>query len=267
MQHVFDKLRELQDILAKKFVVLEEIKEIPRALETKEELLNRGKRSYIEKHERLDKTVEEVKELRAALDQAESDRENSEKMMEQISTQREFEALEKEINEAAGREQSLRKSLLAKEKFLGELQEQIDEQEQLMEIQEEEVKSETEKKDALLAEKEKEIKDLEKSENKLTPGIDESILFKFERIIKNKSGIGIVAVHDNVCQGCRMTLPTQFVNEVRTGEEFKFCPYCSRVLFFEDQDAEGAEAIAEIGEIEEAGLADMISADEFEDFL
>ncbi|MFA5514573.1 MAG: nucleic acid-binding protein, partial [Sphaerochaetaceae bacterium] len=158
MQQVFDKLRQLQDVLANKFEVIEEIKEIPRTLETKEELLTRGKRSYIEKHERLDKTVEEVKALRIALDEAEVNRENSEKMMEQISTQREYEALEKEIKDASAKEQSLRKSLLAKEKYLSELQEQIEEQEQLMEIQEEEVKTETDKKDALLLEKEKELK-------------------------------------------------------------------------------------------------------------
>ncbi len=55
MQEVFDKLRDLQSVLAKKFSVLEEITEIPKALKTKEELLNRGKKLYIEKHERIKK--------------------------------------------------------------------------------------------------------------------------------------------------------------------------------------------------------------------
>lgn len=268
MQEVFDKLRDLQVVLAKKFAVLEEVKEIPRTLETKEELLNMGKRTYIEKHERLEKTIEELKALRLALDEAEIARENSEKLMEQISTQREYEALEKEIKDAAAREQSLRKSLLAKEKYLSELQEQLEEHEQLMEIQEEEVKTETDKKDKLLADKQAEIKSLEKQEADLTPGIDDSILFKFERIIKNKSGIGIVPVHGHVCQGCHMTLPVQFVNDVRTGEDFRFCPYCSRVLFWED--IEGSDQVAQgqdDSEIEEAGLADFVDTDEFDDLI
>ena len=268
MQEVFDKLRDLQGVLAKKFAVLEEIKEIPRTLETKQELLNRGKRTYIEKHERLEQTVEELKALRTALDEAEVARENSEKLMEQISTQREYEALEKEIKDAAAREQSLRKSLLAKEKYLSELQEQLEEHEQLMEIQEEEVKTETEKKDMLLSEKHEQIASLEKQESDLTPGIDESILFKFERIIKNKSGIGIVPVHGHVCQGCHMTLPIQYVNDVRKGEDFRFCPYCSRVLFWEE--VEGYEQVsqhAEDSEIEEASLADFVDTDEFDDLI
>ncbi|MBN2858685.1 MAG: DNA-binding protein, partial [Sphaerochaetaceae bacterium] len=160
MHDIYDKLRDLQDILAKKFSIMEEIVEIPRTLETKEELLNRGKKLYIEKHEKIQKTSEELKSLRLSLDEAEVERENYEKQMEVISTQREYEALEKEIADASLKEQSFRKSLLAKEKYLGELQEQLEEHEQLMEIQEEEVQNEMKKKDELLAVKEAQIADL-----------------------------------------------------------------------------------------------------------
>ncbi|MDR2729292.1 MAG: C4-type zinc ribbon domain-containing protein, partial [Treponema sp.] len=37
-----------------------------------------------------------------------------------------------------------------------------------------------------------------------------------------------------------MILPAQFANEVRIGEEFVFCPYCSRILYYEES-AEGEE--------------------------
>jgi predicted nucleic acid-binding Zn-ribbon protein len=176
--------------------------------------------------------------------------------------------LEKEIKDASIREQSLRKSLLAKEKYFSELQEQLEEHEQLMEIQEEEVKTETEKKDSLLSQKDQELNDLKKQEDSLTPGIDESILFKFERIIKNKAGVGIVPIHGMVCQGCHMTLPIQFVNEVRKGDDFRFCPYCSRVLYWEDTEVfDQNDQPLDDSEIEEAGLADFVDTDEFEDLL
>ncbi len=267
MHDIYDKLRDLQGILAKKFSVLEEIVDIPRTLETKEELLNRGKKLYIEKHEKIQKTSDELKKLRISLDEAEVARENYEKQMEVISTQREYEALEKEISDASLKEQSLRKSLLAKEKYLGELQEQLEEHEQLMEVQEEEVQNETTKKDMLLDEKQKELDDLSAQEASLTPGIDENILFKFERIIKNKSGVGIVPIHGIVCQGCHMTLPIQFVNDVRKNEDFKFCPYCSRVLFYEDVEEAGGAASTGDVEIEEGGLTEFVNEDEFSDLL
>ena len=31
-----------------------------------------------------------------------------------------------------------------------------------------------------------------------------------------------------------MILPGQFANEVREGESILFCPYCSRILFYEE---------------------------------
>jgi len=37
-----------------------------------------------------------------------------------------------------------------------------------------------------------------------------------------------------------MILPVQFANEVHIGDEFVFCPYCSRILFYEES-GEGEE--------------------------
>ncbi len=65
-----------------------------------------------------------------------------------------------------------------------------------------------------------------------------------------------------------MTLPVQFVNEVRKGEDFRFCPYCSRVLFWEEADVEDlATSALQDSEIEEAGLSEFVSDDEFSDIL
>jgi DNA-directed RNA polymerase subunit M/transcription elongation factor TFIIS len=61
--------------------------------------------------------------------------------------------------------------------------------------------------------------------------------------------------------GCHMILPVQFANEVRIGEEFIFCPYCSRILFYEES-AEGEE---EFFNTEDTGsLSDLDEAEEDE---
>lgn len=61
-----------------------------------------------------------------------------------------------------------------------------------------------------------------------------------------------------------MILPANFVNEVRDEEATKvhFCPYCSRILFFEETE----EAPEFIGDIESGSLADLADyAEEGED--
>ena len=63
--------------------------------------------------------------------------------------------------------------------------------------------------------------------------MDQEIIFKFERIIQRNSE-GIVSVKNGVCSGCHMILPAQFANIVREGESINFCPYCSRILYYEE---------------------------------
>ncbi|MCK5155846.1 MAG: nucleic acid-binding protein [Spirochaetales bacterium] len=266
MQEIFEKLKLLQVVLSQKYLIQDEIREIPKTLETKIELLNRGKKNYLEKNERLKRTNDELKSLRIRLDEAEHVRENYEKQMDLITTQREYEALDKEITDAAEKEQQLRKAILHKEKTLDDLKFQLEEHEELMELQEEEVSTEQEKMEQILSEKKNELDELEKNENELIPDIDQEVLFKFERIIKSKAGVGIVPIHENICTGCHMQLPTQFVNDVRIGNDFMFCPYCSRILFFEEilDSIKSMASSEKVDNVQDVAFSDLVDLDEFD---
>lgn len=260
MQEVFEKLRTLQDILSKKFVIEQQIEETPKLLKTKIELLNRLKKSYLEKNNKVENTRDNITHLRIRLDDAERQREEYEKQMDLITTQREYEALDKEIKDATEKEQQLRKELIREEKILDELSESLGKDEKMIELQEEEITSEQKKIESENEEKKKELKKLESQESKIVPDLDGEIVFKFERIVRSKSGLGIVPIRNSVCTGCHMSLPKQFVNDVRRGESILFCPYCSRILYYEETDA--AEEM--IGAEEAGSLADLVTPEELE---
>lgn len=264
MQEVFEKLRALQVVLSRKYEIEKEISEIPKAISTKVELLNRLKSSYEQKSTRLKKMKEDISMMRKELAEAEMQRENFEKQMDVITTQREYEVLDKEIKDATEREQDARKDIIKKEKDLEELVFAIEREEGMIKTQEEELEQEQEKIKEASEKKKIDLDELEKEEKSITPGLDEEILFKFERIIRSKSGLGIVPVKKSVCTGCHMILPAQFENEVRKGESILFCPYCSRILFFEQEkeDAPVEEIFAVEGEA--GALADI--DDEDDDF-
>ncbi|MDE6719609.1 MAG: nucleic acid-binding protein, partial [Treponemataceae bacterium] len=100
---------------------------------------------------------------------------------------------------------------------------------------------------------------LEKKESAIAPGLDQEIVYKFQRIIQRNSE-GIVAVKGGVCGGCHMILPAQFANEVHDGEKILFCPYCSRILFYQETKEDEEEYFA----MNDAGsLLDL--DDEFDD--
>ena len=282
MKEIYNTLSKLQVVLAKMFEVEDEIKEIPMALADKEAVLQKTKITYLELHEKSEKVKEELKTLRIRLDEAGVKRETCEKMMETITQAREFETLQKEIEEAKNAEQTLRKGLIAKEKFYDELNAKLSIQEEIMAQQTEEVEEETKVKDQLVAEKQAVLDQIIAEKDELAKDFNQNLLFKFERIIRNKGGIGIVPIHGIVCEGCHMTLPAQFVNDVRRSttmdsegireeDDIHFCPYCSRVLYYEesaeDQHFENLFTSEDEDEIEDENAEndDFISSGDFGD--
>jgi predicted nucleic acid-binding Zn-ribbon protein len=256
MEEVFKKLRSLQEILSQKFEIEREMEEIPKILATRTELLNRMKKSYLEKTHEHETKGRYIDELRNKAIEAERVREGFEQQMDMIQTQREYEALDKEIKDSGEKEQDLRRDLQREEQLLIEMKVNLEKEESMISKQEEEVQKEQSRIKLAVQEKGKGLKALEKKEKSITPGLDEEILFKFERIIKSKAGLGIVPIEHGVCSGCHMILTVQFVNDVHEGEGIMFCPYCSRILFYQPDDVE------EQGEEEEESSEDSSEEDQ-----
>jgi predicted nucleic acid-binding Zn-ribbon protein len=181
--------------------------------------------------------------------------------MDNITTHREYEALEKQVNEAKALESDLRKELQKEEKILTELKENLKISEDMISGQENELAEGKASLDKQINEYEEKLKELKEKEDSITPGLSDEILFKFERIIQRNTE-GIVSVKDEVCNGCNMILPSQFVNLVREGNSINFCPYCSRILYYEESENDTAENHYFTEDI--GSLVDL--SDDFEDY-
>lgn len=263
-EEIIDRLRELQDVLCRKIVLEREMTDIPKSLSSQEELVYRLKEVYIAKDHEYVEARQRESEFRNLLLEAESEREKSEKKMDAIETQREYEALDKEIKDAAVREHNHRRDLQLAEQKVVSLKSEMDANKELMDQQETELAERKKSIEAELAGRGVQLGEIAKDEAKLTKGLDPELVFKFERIIRKKSGRGIVAVKGGVCNSCHMILPVQFANAVRLGSEVLSCPYCSSILYFE----ETSEGEADFFNEETAGsLADLdgIDDDEFDE--
>ena len=254
-QDIFEKLKKLQTILVKKYDLEQKKEEAPKQLGSQEELLARMKKEYIEKNNEYEEVKTKVGQLKLDLDEAVKSREKGEKGMDDIQTHREYEALEKQISEATEKENEVRKELQKEEKLLEEIKETLKINEEMISSQEKDLNSSKDSLNKELASYDSELNKLKKDEDKITPALDQEILFKFQRIIQRNSE-GIVAVRNGVCTGCHMILPAQFANLVREGDSINFCPYCSRILFYEESGDE--DAYNSYFSLEEAGsLADL----------
>jgi len=263
MEELFERLRKFQEFLMERVAIEKDIRELPKAIAAQEEVLVRARKSSAERSARYEESGQRVGQLRMELAEVMAHKEKSEQQMDSISSPREFEALNKEITEAGMREDQLRKELKREEENFRDAESELRSSETLIQSQETEIdekRTRIRNEEATMQER---VVALRSQESEVTAEIDPEVVFKFERIIKSKQGIGIVPVKGVVCSGCSMILPAQFVNEVRQSNKIVFCPYCSRVLFHQEGE-EGQDEI--MADIESGSLADLDDfADESDD--
>ena len=270
---VFENLKSLQEILVQKYELEGKKSDAPKQLSNQEDLLAKTQKEFIELKSNYDETQEKVNQLKTQLDEAVKSREEGEKGVANSTTHREYEALEKQITEAKLLEEQVRKDLQREEKDLAELNERLKNTEESIEFNESELNSSRESLNKELASYDNKLAKLKVEEDKVTKNINkiysseenaelkaQEILFKFQRIIQRNSE-GIVSVRNGVCSGCHMILPANFANEVREGEDINFCPYCSRILYYEEVAEDQQENYFDIGAA--GSLAGL--DDEFED--
>ena len=256
---VFENLKSLQEILVQKYELEGKKSDAPKQLSNQEDLLAKTQKEFIEQKSNYDATQEKVTQLKAQLEEAVKSREEGEKGVANSTTHREYEALEKQITEAKLLEEQVRKDLQHEEKDLAELNERLKNSEELIKFQESELNSSRDSLNKELTSYDEKLAKLKVEEDKVTKNINmiysaeenaelkaQEILFKFQRIIQRNSE-GIVSVRNGVCSGCHMILPANFANEVREGEDINFCPYCSRILYYEEVSEDQQEDYLNMG--------------------
>jgi len=254
----FENLQKMQEILAEKNRLEAEILEDPGNLAIQKNLLERLKTEYIAKDKEAKSLAEKIAVLKAELSATEKKKEDSEQAMDNIKTQREYESLDKEIADANKKASEIRRDLQYFDGEFRRLEDEIAQTQAQIEQNESEIAKKSEVLQDSVNSKKREIERLEQEKRIIAPDMSEDDIFKFERIIKNKKGKGIVAVKDGACEGCHIVLPPQFINEVRDAEQIQYCPYCSRILFYEKTQTPIINDDDVFDDSEMGGLADLV---------
>ena len=228
-------LKALQEVLQKKFDLENQVEALPANLRAEEALLAEDNTKYLKLTEKYNSVNEEYKSLSIRYDDAFASRTGYEKQMEFINTQREYEALSKQLDEAKLQEQTLLKSRNQKKAELEKLNAELDEQEKTCDEQKAKVDEERAKVEGVLDGIYAEIQELDNKCAEIKgSAISDELYSKFTNITKQKGGVGLVPVWGQVCQGCNMVLPMQFVIDLRLKQEHNdldYCPYCSRIIY------------------------------------
>jgi uncharacterized protein len=76
-----------------------------------------------------------------------------------------------------------------------------------------------------------ELEELSTQRSQLASALDQAELRRYETLRKSKGGQAVAKVERDLCQACRMSLPTQHLQRVRAGRQTVLCSSCGRMLF------------------------------------
>lgn len=197
----------------------------------------------------VDAAQEEVAAVETSLAQLESEKavlevthaaelENivrSETNMKEIKTNKEFQAVGREITAAKKQVSDLEESLLQKisqiEEISGSLVAKKSTCAELVENSANRVAS----KQAEIVAVQSNIDAETIRRETLTKGMSAGLVKKFTTLREQRRGQALAIARDGYCMGCNMHLPPQLYNNLYKYEELLTCPHCQRILILKQQ--------------------------------
>jgi len=159
----------------------------------------------------------------------------SEARLKEIKTQKEYQAVSKEITAARKLKAELEDQVLQRITRIDELKAEIAGLEDGFMEMEKGIEAEKGERQSKIDELERvNVGDLVERE-KVAKGLPVSSVKRYEALRERRQGLAVVEARDGSCLGCNMNLPPQIYNNLYKQIELITCPHCQRVLFLRDQ--------------------------------
>ncbi len=155
----------------------------------------------------------------------------SQKKLFLLKTNREYQALQKEINEIKKANAAREDEILAIMEETNSLQEEIKGKKQQVKQDRKEIKAEQKRIKQLQERLNAKIAALTEDGEAVSKDIRPDLLSKYNFLKDRRAGVAIAAVTDGVCSACNMNIPPQLYNELLRDEKILTCPSCQRLIY------------------------------------
>jgi uncharacterized protein len=145
---------------------------------------------------------------------------------EYVAAQREMEATRDSVQTREEEIAKLIEAVQAKEKLLSERADEL-------EILRKSINKDAEVAKKKMAEIEGKIAVIKVDRDKIAAGIKPDVLKRYGAI-RMRRGLAITTVRNGTCQGCNMNVPPQLYNVLQRGDTIETCPYCHRIVYWEN---------------------------------
>lgn len=230
--------------MRKKLMMLEDLQELDLKTDGSQARIQEALAEIEALDARLQSAVAEVDAIRAEIDGTEADKtaleenlaaENaniirSEANLKGITTQKEYQAVNKEIATAKKLIAELEEQILQKIGVVEGLKAGLASKEESLKELEENIGAQKAAVDSRISDEEQSAAADAKVRTEKVKEIPSGMLLRYEKLREVRRGIAIVEARDGSCLGCNMQIPPQMYNNLYRGEELITCPHCQRIL-------------------------------------
>jgi uncharacterized protein len=165
----------------------------------------------------------------------------SEERLREIKTQKEYQAVSKEIAAAKKVKSDLEDQILQKITRSDELNAIIAEKEG--HLQEFEVNSSSRKNElrVRIDQLEADISEVSTVRDETAKSVTPSMMKRYETLREKRQGVAIAEAKGGSCLGCNMNLPPQLFNSLFKEDTYVTCPHCQRLLYMRNDAGDVAE--------------------------
>jgi predicted nucleic acid-binding Zn-ribbon protein len=158
-----------------------------------------------------------------------------EKQSENVKNNREFEAINKEIEMQQLEEKLCEKHIKDATEEIAEKAKQLEFAKKAVSTKEANLTGKKGELEKIINETEKEEKHYNKDAGEARAHVDERLLTSYDRIRKNyRNGLAVVPVERDSCGGCFHAIPPQKQSEIKLRKKIMVCENCGRILVDSD---------------------------------
>ena len=151
----------------------------------------------------------------------------------EVKTNREYQAMQKEIDVAQHEVQKQEDQLLERMLEFDEISRLVRDAEQVFATDRAAVDGQRTALEGQLAEAQARLAKAAADRAALVPQIGAPVMATFERVLKFRKISAVVAIRDGRCGSCQVRLRPQTINELRKNEIIFQCESCQRILYYE----------------------------------
>ena len=183
------------------------------------------------KQEALARAGKELRSKSAELTGQQEQRRKYETQLRDVKTNKEYQALDKEIGFLQNKEAEVEDAILGVMLEIDRFQEDLRQEQASFDAEKEKIstqkaKYEQDGRDLMAA-----VAAQQQERKRFSPSIGKDLMNSYQAWVKRNKSAFVSIVSKNACSGCRIAIPPQMLKEARKFERIVLCSSCKRIIY------------------------------------